>query len=365
MPFSRKATQYIFFEMVPSFLLGLVVFVFILLMFQTLRYTEFVLVHGGDMATIGKIIFYISMSFLPALFPMSLLFAILMTYGRLSADSEIVALKASGVGPWTLLLPAAILGVLVSMMSAQTMFGIGPWANRQFEILITQQSQQKAGITLREGTFSEGFFDMVIYANTVDSAAGKIKKVFIFDERQSDVPLTIIAKEGLIEKDEKAGGNAVKLTLVNGDIHRKSDTHTKIKFDSFDIRLADPVKNEMKEKSAQSLNYPEIQEKLAKSDLPPSERRKILTELNKRWAISSACMIFALLGVGLGTVTNRRSQKSAGLIQSLGVIIGYWVLYVTGEGMARSGQAPVTLAIWIPNFIFLIFAIWSLKKTWN
>lgn len=364
MPFSRKATQYIFFEMVPSFLLGLVVFIFILLMFQTLRYTEFVLVHGGDLSTIGKIIFYISMSFLPALFPMSLLFAVLMTYGRLSADSEIVALKASGVGPWTLLLPAAILGILVSVMSAQTMFGVGPWANRQFEILISQQSQQKAGIALREGTFSEGFFDMVIYANTVDSAAGKIKKVFIYDERQSDVPLTIIAKEGNIVEDEKGGGNAVKLTLIDGDIHRKSETHTKIKFDTFDIRLADPIKNDIKDKSAQSLNYQEIQEKL-QTEKDPAEWRKVLTELHKRWAISSACIIFALLGVGLGTVTNRRSQKSGGLIQSLGVIVGYWILYVSGKGMARAGQAPVVLAVWLPNVLFLGFAIWSLRKSWN
>src|SRR5437868_11670637 len=93
----QKAAQYIFFEMLPSFILGLIVFVSIILMFQVLRLTEFALVHGVDLKTIAEIVGYICISMLPALFPMSLLFAIILTYGRLSSDSEVVALKASGL----------------------------------------------------------------------------------------------------------------------------------------------------------------------------------------------------------------------------------------------------------------------------
>ena len=69
----KKAFQYIFFETLPSFILGLLVFIFIILMFQVLRLTEFALIHGVEWQTLAQIIIYITISMLPILFPMSLL----------------------------------------------------------------------------------------------------------------------------------------------------------------------------------------------------------------------------------------------------------------------------------------------------
>src|SRR5690606_25183125 len=93
----RKAAQYIFFEMLPSFVLGLSIFVSIILMFQVLRLTDWTLTHGVPLKNVVEIISYVVISMLPILFPMALLFSILLTYGRLSQDSEVVAMKASGL----------------------------------------------------------------------------------------------------------------------------------------------------------------------------------------------------------------------------------------------------------------------------
>lgn len=363
--FARKATQYIFFELIPPFILGLLVFIFILLMFQALRLTDFVLVHGVGLDVIWNIIVYLSISFLPALLPMSLLFAIIMTYGRLSSDSEIVALKACGLQMGSILLPAFGLSVIISIFSAQTSFNLAPWGNRQFELLVTKVGQTKAGVSLKEGTFSEGFFDLVIYANSVDSKKGELQKVFIYDERQGDVPLTIIAKNGQLIQDKDKPGHSVLLRLHDGDIHRKSENHTKIKFNAFDIRLFDPVQEEHREKTPLSMSLDEVQEKLTTPELSAEDKRTLQTEFHKRWALAVVCPIFALLGVGLGTTTNRRNQKSGGLILCLGIVIAYWILYVTAEGLARGGQTPVVASIWFPNVLFLGVALGALKKNWD
>jgi lipopolysaccharide export system permease protein len=361
----QKAAQYIFFEMLPSFILGLIVFLSIILMFQVLRLTDFALVHGVDMKTIAEIVGYICISLLPALFPMSLLFAIILTYGRLSADSEIVALKASGMHMGKILLPAVILAVLVGILSAQTSFEIAPWGNRQFEVFITRLGNSKPAAAIKEGTFSEGFFDMVVYANKVDSKKGLLQNIFIYDEREANAPLTIIAKRGRIIPDPKSPGHSVLLRLEDGDIHRKTQTHTKIKFDTYDIRLSDPVQDVVREKSAQSLTLSELRERLEKSDLKEDDRRTFLTEFHKRWAISVLCVVFGFIGVGLGTTTNRRSAKTSGMILCTGVIIFYWVLYVTLEGMARNGQLPPVIAIWAPIVLFTIVGFESLRRNWN
>lgn len=361
----KKAAQYIFFEMLPSFILGLLVFVSIILMFQVLRLTEFALVHGVSLKVIGEIVGYVIISLLPVLFPMALLFSVLLTYGRLSQDSEIVAMKASGLSMSTLLMPAIILAVVVGTISAQTSFIIAPWGNRQFEVLFSRLANTKATAVIKEGTFAEGFFDMVVYANEVDSKKGQLKKVFIYDEKNGDVPLTIIAKQGSIQPDPERPGQEVMLRLSNGEIHRQAKTHTKISFDTYDVHFAEPDYNEEKAKSPQSLTIHEVRERL-KEDIPDPEQRRILeTEFHKRWAISILCIVFSMIGVGLGTTTNKRAAKAGGMSLCIGLIILYWVLYVAAEGAARSGSIPVPIAIWAPNLIFGLLGFEALRRNWN
>ncbi|MBL7671608.1 MAG: LPS export ABC transporter permease LptF [Bdellovibrionaceae bacterium] len=350
--------------MLPSFLMGVLIFVLIILMFQVLRLTEFALVHGVALQTILEIIMYICISMLPVLFPMSLLFAVILTYGRLSQDSEIVAFRASGLSMKTLVIPAMILALIVAVISAQTSFELAPWGNRQFEVLYSQLANTKAAANIKAGTFSEGFFDKVIYANEVDSENGLLKDIFIYDEKNPESPLTIIAKSGMIVPDSEFPGHSVMLRLNQGDIHRNSETHTKIRFESYDIHLIDPIKLEIREKSPQSLTLKDLTINLA-GNPDPVQKRTLETELSKRWAISILCLVFALIGVGLGTEINRRSQKASGLIVSIAVIVIYWILYILSEGMARNGQVPIHLAIWAPNFLFGSFALWKLKKVWD
>lgn len=362
----RLAIKYIFFEMLPSFLLGVVVFVFILLMFQALRLTEFILVHGVSMKTIMEIVIYLSVSFLPVILPMSLLFSILLTYGRLSQDSEIVAMKALGLELEHLLAPALLLAIVTTILSAQTSFYLAPWGNRQFEVLINELSRAKASVTIREGVFSEGFFDLVVYANKVDSNQGHLKNVFIYDERNPTSPLTIIAKEGELVQSKDPKNLSAALRLIDGDIHRTTDSaYTKIKFDTYDINLSDNTQASHRSKSLQSMDIFELKAELQKTNLEPDQIKKIEIEFYRRWSLSFACLIFGLLGVGLGTTTNRRSAKSSGFVISLLVIISYWLMYIVSEGLARNVWMPTWVALWMVNALFFAFAIYTLKKLLN
>lgn len=360
----KRAIAYIFFEMLPAFLLGLMIFVGIILMFQILRLTEFALVHGVAFSTILQVVGYICISMLPALLPMSLLFAVLLTYGRLAQDSELVALKASGLSMWTLITPAAAMAILVAIISAQTSFNLAPWGNRQFEVLFTQLSHTKAGASIRAGTFSESFFDMVIYAKEVDSDRGILKNVFISDEHTSDSPLTMIARTGQIIPDPDRPGHEILLRLNDGEIHKKTKNHTKIHFSHYDVHLSDPIEQEDRQKSPQSWTLADI-ENMLQSNLSKEDRWQVETEHHKRWAISILCIVFAAMGAGLGSVTDRRSVRAGNMIQSIGVIIAYWIVYLLCEGVARNGQAPAWAVIWLPNILFAAISVRSLRKNWN
>jgi len=362
---SRLASRYIFVELLPALVIGVVVFIFILLMFQVLRLTEFVLVHGVDIKTALKIVSFLTISFLPAVLPMSLLFAVLLTFSRLSSDSEIVAFKSAGLHMGHLVIAPLFLGVIVAAFSAHTSFFSAPWGNRQFEVLITKLGNAKAAATIREGTFSEGFFDLVIYSQFVDTKSNSLRNVFIYDERDQKNPITIIAKTGQIVPNSNPEKVGALLRLSEGHIHRTSkESYTKINFSSYDLNLARPINEVYAEKSMLSLTLDELSTNI-KTESDPEKKRSLLSEYHKRWAISFACVLFALLGVGLGTVTHKRNVRSGSLIMSLVVIILYWGLYVIGDNLARAGTLPPFISIWFANIFFSCLAIWLFQRTFK
>jgi lipopolysaccharide export system permease protein len=362
----RLVAKYIFFEMLPSFVLGATIFVLVLLMFQSLRLTEFVLVHGVKTKVILNIVAYLSVSFLPAIVPMSLLFSVLLTYGRMSSDSEIVVLKSLGLSQINLIIPGLFFSIIVATMSAYTSFSLAPWGNRQFELLVTKIGNQKVTATIREGTFAAGFFDLVVYANKVDSKKGLLEKVFIYDERDPNSPLTIISKRGKIIKDQETAGKETLLRLIDGDIHRPAEeSYTKISFESYDIQFSHPVADGFREKSFPSYTLDDLKAELAKADLPIDKRKRFTAEYHKGWAISFTCIVFALLGIGIGAVTHHRRAKAGGMVKSVAIIVIFWALYVASETVVRKSSIPPGLIIWTPNVLFLFASFFALRKSWN
>jgi lipopolysaccharide export system permease protein len=360
-----QAIRYIFFETLPAFLMGVVVFIAILLMFQVLRLTEFVLIHGVGLKTLGEIMLFLTVSFLPVILPMALLFSVLLTYSRLSNDSEIVAFKSLGLSMGQLTVPAILLSLATTLMSAQTSFYLGPWGNRKFEVLINDLGRQKVSAAIKEGVFSEGFFDLVVYSNKVNSKTGELSDVFIYNERDPKAPVTIIAKQGNIIQENTREGLSALLRLQDGNIHRTHlATYTKVDFSSYDINLFNPHELSEKKKSPPSLTLDELALELKRKDLDPKQQRKLEIEYHRRWSLSAACVIFALLGVGLGTVTNRRASRGGGFVICLGLLVSYWICYVSAEGFARSGHVPAALGLWAVNALFFAFAMHSLKKSW-
>ncbi len=345
--------------MLPPFLMGVFLFTFIILMFQSFRLTEYVIVHGASVSIIMEILLYLGISFLPVILPMSLLFAVLITYGRLSADSEIVALKALGLNIYHLTLPAIVFGLLVSAASFQTSYYIAPWGNRQMEVLLHQLGQTKPGASIKGGVFSEGFFDMVVYANEVKSKENLLKKVFIYDERNAASPMTIIAREGKIIQEASLLGQKAFLRLFDGNIHRTQDElYTKVDFKTFDINLYEPIKHTEKRKTPLSYNLVDLNKALkTKNKFEANFFKKLEIEYYRRTSLAITCLVFALLGVGLGTTTNKRSGKSSGFVVSIGVVVGFWVIYAGMESLAKSGALPVTVAMWVGNMVFITLAI--------
>jgi lipopolysaccharide export system permease protein len=137
-----------------------------------------------------------------------------------------------------------------------------------------------------------------------------------------------------------------------------------VDFSSYDINLFNPHEMSEKKKSPPSLTLDELSQEMKNKELDQKQRRKLEIEYHRRWSLSAACLIFALLGVGLGTVTNRRASRGGGFVICLALLVSYWICYVSAESFARNGWLPASIGLWLVNAVFFAFAVHSLKKSW-
>lgn len=360
---SRLIVKYILFELIPVTVFAVSVFVFLLFMFQSFKLSEYIIVHGASVSTVGQIFFYLSLSFLPVILPTSLLFGILLVYGRLSNDSEVVAMKAIGIHPVQFSIPALVLGIGVFLLSLQISMQLAPWGNRQLDDLVHKVSQNRPTVSVREGVFSEGFFDLVVYANEVAPHDGTLRKIFIYDEREPDNPLTIIARGGKVLTRESEIGQTALLRLEDGNMHRSGNgLYTKIDFDTYDINLFAPQDHSERSLDSSSLTVPQLYRRLEEKTLTAAERNDLILEISRRWTLPAVCLVFAIIGVALGTVTNRRSGKTGGLVLCITVVILYWMFYAVTETVAKQTILPMQVMVWLPNLLFLIFGVIQWRK---
>lgn len=379
---SWRVQIYFLREMFPSFVLGLLLFVFVLLLFQALRLTEFILVQGVDLPTVGKIVLYLIQSFLPAILPMSCLFAVIFTYSRFSTDSEWIALKAIGFPTAWLALPAVGFGLFVSALTFYSIMYAGPAGNREFEIIIRSLAQQKSYTRIQEGTFSESFNGLVLYTQKYQPQRGLLEKVFVYDESQPNRPVSIVAQRGQILQSKKPDSVQSVLRLIDGKIHQPvGDTHTGIRFQTYDIFTNTELGLQNTNLSAPSLSLTELNSERAKAIAPLAatadsaaqlnhqrilkRKRALETEYHKRWAISILPLIFAALGMGQAIPLQRRSGGSNSFVVSMAIIIAFWISYISGENWAKEGRLPILPAVWFTNLAFVSYAFYRLRKIWH
>jgi lipopolysaccharide export system permease protein len=313
------------------------------------------------------LLFFISPSFLIFTIPMAFLLGTLLSFGRLSGDSEITAFKASGVSLYQLFFPISILSICAYLLTTFLVFFGLPWGNQGFMATLYQIAQSKANIEIKERVFNDMFSGLVVYVDKVPIQGKKMEGILIYDERDKEKVHTIFAKEGFLVNNPET--QEVILRLLHGDIHRlesKTKVYQKMKFDTYDLRL------ELEKTFAawgarlkeQEMSVDEIKEKIRKMKTYGLDTTSQEVELHKRYAIPFTCIVFGLIGVPLG-IQPRRSGRSYGFILSIFIIMMYYISLTTSEILAMKKTLPPFLAGWSPNLLFFGLGVYLLVKAAN
>ena len=360
----RILTRYILREVTAHALIGAGIFTFVLFTRDLGHILELVVRASAPLPSVAEIFFYTVPLALTYTLPMSVLVGILIGLSRLAADSEITAMRASGMGVWSFLRILSIFVLTAWLMAMANGLYISPRAQAALGHLEDRLKGSQVSFEIQPRVFYEGFPKIVIYVQDVKSAQGAAvwKGVFMADLSDASNPKITLAREGVVVSE---GPERLHLHLIEGSEHEtdpKDANHYQIStFQQTDIPIELPSTENKADESlpATLMDTRALLEKAGRSD--PISARWYLIEFHRRFALPTACLVLALVGIPLG-LSSKKSGKSGGFVLTILLVFVYYVISLVGVSLARQGKVSPWFGAWLADLAFLGLGLFLLLR---
>lgn len=359
----RLLDKYICREVGSHAFLGFAVFTFVLFIPRLIQLMDLIVRHSGGAGTVALVFLCLLPPALIFTIPMAVLVGVLIGLGRLSADSEIVALHASGIGLRRLLAPIGLLALACSLATLGITFWLSPASVRTLHRLEEDILASQAPFAVQPRVFDERFPHIILYVRDVEAAATRWSGVFIYDSSGPNGPTIETAQEAQVIQGAEKG--ELELHLGACTTHEYDPTYPAgyniTSYGNLDLPIE--VSGQVSAPRANAVSVAEMSVSQLLSDRGGSWRDSRV-EFQNRLALPAACLVFALLGVPIG-VRPRRGGRAAGLVLTLILIGVYYFLYVTGDHFARAGKISPWLGIWAANIVATAIGLIFLRRIEN
>ena len=364
----RILTRYILGEVVSHALIGAGVFTFVLFTRDLGRILELVVRNSAPLPSVAEVFFFTVPVALTYTIPMGVLVGILIGLSRLAADSEITAMRASGLGVWNFLRVISIFVLVAWLLALGNSVYLAPRSLAALGALEDNLKSSQASFEVQPRVFYEGFPKKVLYVQDSKAISGGAlwKGVFLADLTDPSSPTIILAREGqLISQDPET----LDLHLLNGSTHEtdpKNPAQYQIStFQTTDIPIEVPTAQNSQEHEPTllaELKFADLLMKARAAD--PVSRRWDLIEYHRRLALPTACIVLALVGIPLG-LSSKKGGKSSGFVITILLVFLYYSISLIGVSFARQGRIPPAAGVWLADFVFFlggVFLLWQSER---
>lgn len=299
--------------------------------------------------------------------PIAFLLGILVGAGRLSQDSELIALRAAGVDLFSLYRPIAILAVLFTLATGFVMVQVVPGTNRILYGMKLQLSTFAIAQRIQPGVFSPEFAGRRIYVEGASADRKSLEGLILADRSNpSEGERLTLARRGALELEEAEG--QLWLRLEDAVTHHTAPDargYDRASYRTQRVLLDDTNPRERfakvrPDKQLREMTLPELVDR-ARTTADESLARLSWVEVHKKFSFPAACLVFGLVGLPLGVV-NRRGGRAAGFAVSTAIVLGYYVLYASGETQAVKGLVPPAFAMWLPNLLLFALGLFAIRR---
>jgi lipopolysaccharide export system permease protein len=365
MPAPRLLWRSILAEIMVHTALGLGVIGLLLLVQNLLRYVEDLVAIGLEAGDLVRISITLLPTYLPYAIPTALLFGILLTFGRMSADGEVVALRASGVGIAQILPPAIAAGALGTVLLAALTFEVAPRSRMELKSFV-----RDLGSTARFAL--PGLFRKIgartLYVHGAGDESCPLEGVFLADFTRGEDPLYIAARCGSFHSE--VDGVYLTLELVEGSVHfpqRRPDRYRMLRFAKMQTHL-DLTRYLSLGRRSRELSFAELlaaDAAFGRGEGPELRRaegrRDVRIQIHRRIAFSLSCLLLAILAIPLG-VQPVRTGRSWGALVAITVMSAYWLLLTGGQLAAKAEVVSPAVGLWAANALVLTMAVVLVRR---
>ena len=325
-----------------------------------------------------KVLFFSLPSFLVLSFPMAVLLSTLLAYGKLSSNSELLALKSLGIKTSRIISPAIALSIFMTGLTFYFNDNLVPASNKLAETtlragigssfsgekgkdnIMFSRYGSRINASNKKPTKTNTFLTHIFYASWYENNI--MEGVTLLDFSREDFQQILKAKTGRFDKKNSSwifsDGSIVSITPSGQTTNIQFKEYT-YPFVEGPLELAKVPKDAAEMTLEQALKA----EKIYKQTGNIKEIRRIQVRIQEKFTLPCACIVFGLIGSSLGSKSNLRSSKSQGFGLSVILILIYYVMSFLFSSFGVKGLLSPIFAAWFPVLISMGSGIYFLRKS--
>jgi LPS export ABC transporter permease LptG/LPS export ABC transporter permease LptF len=372
----RILSRAIFKEVFVGAAFGTLLFIFVLFLKPIEHLSALLVKSSAPGIVVAKLLLYALPQTLPFALPLGVLVGILLGLSRMSADNEIIAMRASGISSTNVARPVLLFSFLAMVVTALASLWLTPLSlHLETKMARTFAAAQLTG-NIESRIFDEQFPDTVLYVGDVESSGPQIiwRQVFIAD----------VTTPEKLEQQGKDRGAGPRIIIAQEAIPHPDPIHNRIILDMRDFRSTERDKEgkvittvapqQIQVLQAQSQEELQVNRTVQEMDTGPLYKLVFhqhdlarpdyvnsAIEFHQRFTLPLACILLAMVGIPLG-VSSRKGGKSAAFILTVLVAFLYYLGFITLIGLAKKGSLPVPVAVWMPDAVFAVAGSFMLTR---
>ncbi len=293
--------------------------------------------------------------------PWGLLTAILLVFGRLSADNELIALRSNGVSITRISVSLAVISILCTLVCLWLNVLIAPAAQQQLRSTIFDLATRNPMALFGSDQVIDQFPGRKIYVGKKDG--NQLENITVFELNDQSIPMRVThAKRGTLEAD--LAHQRILMHLYDARYQQRDETNPldlrKIRDGismaegTLPIGLQELYDKEKRRVSRSAMSLEQLLEQLKTGDSWTQSQSR--TEISKRFSFPFSCLAFALMAVPLGITAHRR-ETSLGYLMSLVVAFSYFLFVIAADTLRANAKVHPELLVWFPNVLFIALGL--------
>lgn len=365
----RVLTKYITRQVLLTLILALGVFTFVMLLGGAVKELSALLVNRRlGFGAIGMFMLLLLPYLMGFSLPMSLLASVLLVFGRMSADQEITAMRASGVSVGRIAAPVILLSLLLAGLCFYIFAVVGPQCRFKARIYPLELSTDDPLALLQTGTYIKDFPGYVLYIGRMYGNVVEQVSVFMLDDQGNKVS-SLRARRGVVTADAKQRKLHIDLQQVQAAFHDPADPNNMNKVRAgataqrypLELDLGPVYQEALAKRRIMELTFTELMAEIRALRAKRIYPGAAILEAHHRVAVAVACVAFTLLGIPLGIKSSRR-ETSIGLAMALGLALLFHSAVVVADMLREQPQWYPEIILWAPCLIFELVGIWLLWR---